>query len=125
MSQNYGVLRVVRVMPARSSAHGPDARNVQAKYPAGWLPEGLVFRTGERLRLSGCWPSAWPGAAGPPSTPRPAVSELPRVPELSALGTAAAGDCESFGAVVFGRVDAATTSVSVGEGCWLLRLPSR
>ena len=43
MSQNYGVLRVVRVMPARSSADGPDARNVQAKYPAGWLPEeGLV-----------------------------------------------------------------------------------
>jgi len=43
MSQNYGVLRVVRVLPARSSADGPDARNIQAKYPAGWLPEeGLV-----------------------------------------------------------------------------------
>lgn len=35
MSQNYGVLRVVRVKPARSS----DTQ----KYPSGWLPEeGLV-----------------------------------------------------------------------------------
>jgi RsiW-degrading membrane proteinase PrsW (M82 family) len=43
MSQNYGVLRVVRVMPARSSASAPDSRNNPTKYPAGWLPEeGLV-----------------------------------------------------------------------------------
>jgi RsiW-degrading membrane proteinase PrsW (M82 family) len=40
MSQNYGVLRVVRVMPARSSA---DSAHMQVKYPTGWLPEeGLV-----------------------------------------------------------------------------------
>lgn len=37
MSQNYGVLRVVRVKPARSSADS------NGKYPTGWLPEeGLV-----------------------------------------------------------------------------------
>lgn len=36
MSQNYGVLRVVRVMPARSSA---DSAHMQVKYPTGWLPE--------------------------------------------------------------------------------------
>ena len=43
MSQNFGVLRVVRVLPARSSADAPDTRNIQAKYPTGWLPEeGLV-----------------------------------------------------------------------------------
>ncbi|HEV2579978.1 MAG TPA: PrsW family glutamic-type intramembrane protease [Ktedonobacteraceae bacterium] len=39
MSQNYGVLRVVRVKPARSSAGSPNTQ----KYSTGWLPEeGLV-----------------------------------------------------------------------------------
>jgi len=38
MSQNYGVLRVVRVRPPAGVASG-----VQDKYPTGWLPqEGLV-----------------------------------------------------------------------------------
>src|SRR5947209_1356910 len=37
MSQNYGVLRVVRVRPPANRA------NSEARYPAGWLPEeGLV-----------------------------------------------------------------------------------
>src|SRR5712691_11047622 len=40
MNQNYGVLRVVRVMPARSPT---NAAHSQVKYPTGWLPaEGLV-----------------------------------------------------------------------------------
>ena len=43
MNQNYGVLRVVRVMSARSSSGMPDAQHSQAKHPTGWLPEeGLV-----------------------------------------------------------------------------------
>ncbi len=43
MNQNYGVLRVVRVMPPRSSTGAPDAQNTQVKHPTGWLPEeGLV-----------------------------------------------------------------------------------
>jgi len=37
MSQNYGVLRVVRVRPAR------ELVGSSVKYPTGWLPEeGLV-----------------------------------------------------------------------------------
>jgi RsiW-degrading membrane proteinase PrsW (M82 family) len=40
MSQNYGVLRVVRVMPVRSPS---SAMHSSEKYPTGWLPEeGLV-----------------------------------------------------------------------------------
>src|SRR5215831_7861083 len=40
MSQNYGVLRVVRVRPPAGA--GINA-GVQDKYPTGWLPEeGLV-----------------------------------------------------------------------------------
>lgn len=43
MNQNYGVLRVVRVLPARSSVEASEARNAQAKHATGWLPEeGLV-----------------------------------------------------------------------------------
>src|SRR5438128_12019841 len=38
MSQNYGVLRVVRVRPPASAT-----ASIQHKYPTGWLPEeGLV-----------------------------------------------------------------------------------
>src|SRR5437660_8404522 len=34
MSQNYGVLRVVRVRPPANAATG-----LRERYPAGWLPE--------------------------------------------------------------------------------------
>src|SRR5258708_29218215 len=41
MNQNYGVLRVVRVLPSTRSTTG--ATNAHGRYPAGWLPEeGLV-----------------------------------------------------------------------------------
>src|SRR2546421_407972 len=40
MNQNFGVLRVVRVKPARSAV---NTTNTLGKYPTGWLPEdGLV-----------------------------------------------------------------------------------
>src|SRR6266700_7873850 len=40
MSQNYGVLRVVRVKPVQSAT---NSMHTPAKYPTGWLPEeGLV-----------------------------------------------------------------------------------
>ena len=40
MNQNFGVLRVVRVKPARSAV---STTNTLGKYPTGWLPEdGLV-----------------------------------------------------------------------------------
>src|SRR5947209_143470 len=40
MNQNFGVLRVVRVKPARSAV---NTTNALGKYPTGWLPEdGLV-----------------------------------------------------------------------------------
>src|SRR5437588_4970175 len=40
MNQSYGVLRVVRVKPARTPA---NTTNTLGKYPTGWLPEdGLV-----------------------------------------------------------------------------------
>jgi RsiW-degrading membrane proteinase PrsW (M82 family) len=43
MNQHYGVLRVVRVKPARQSAQSSGPSNTQGKYPTGWLPEeGLV-----------------------------------------------------------------------------------
>jgi RsiW-degrading membrane proteinase PrsW (M82 family) len=41
MNQNYGVLRVVRVLPAPRSSNG--ATSARGRYPTGWLPEeGLV-----------------------------------------------------------------------------------
>ena len=43
MNENYGVLRVVRVLPARSSVEASEARNASVKRATGWLPEeGLV-----------------------------------------------------------------------------------
>ena len=51
ITQNYGVLRVVRVRPARP----PDGSMIAAvKYPTGWLPEeGLVHVLTQRATSIG------------------------------------------------------------------------
>src|ERR1700680_2985807 len=49
MNQNYGVLRVVRVKPGRSTASSAPA---QGKYATGWVPEDSLVHVLSRHQTS-------------------------------------------------------------------------